>query len=107
MTCYDHIIKENSNKLHGIIKNFSTYFPEEFERTNINMCGHCNGTGLSDFNQIFFCDNCGGTGYVGYEKIKKGYTCRSCNGSGCDICDYTGMVDWVLHATGRDIRKGP
>ena len=105
MTCYDREMIDNANKLHGAIKNFEHYFPEEFVKTNISKCGHCNGTGLEDKSQIYFCWNCGGTGYVGYEKITKSYTCRYCNGSGCDICEYTGMVDWIIHANGRDVRK--
>ena len=104
MTCKDYEITENVNKLHLVIKDFEHYFCEEFEKTGIKRCGHCNATGLSNIHQIYFCSYCGGTGYVGYEKIKKAYTCRHCNGGGCDICEYTGMVDWVTHANGRDVR---
>jgi len=108
MTCRDSEIEANANKLHTVVKNFERFFPEEFEKTDINRCGHCDSTGLKDRSMSkcpYFCFNCGGTGYVGYEKIYKSYTCRMCNGSGCDICDYTGMVDWVTHANGRDVRS--
>ena len=107
MTCNDHIITANANKIHKTIKDFKRIFPEEFIKTDIKSCGHCNATGLKDKHQMYFCDNCGGTGFVGYEKIEKSYTCRHCNGSGCDVCNYNGMVDWIIHANGRDIRKVP
>ena len=97
---------ENTNNLHGAIKTFEYYFPEEFEKTDIKKCGHCNSTGLTDKSQMRFCENCGGTGFVGYEKIQNSYTCRSCNGGGCQLCKYVGMIDWVKHATGEDVKEG-
>lgn len=102
----DFMVSKNSNKLHSVLKDFEFYFPEEFEKTSVKRCGHCNATGIKDKQQLFFCDNCGGTGYVGYEKIQKNYTCRSCNGGGCAMCYNTGMVDWVTHATGEDVKTG-
>ena len=110
MTCRDYDIEQNANKIHGVIKHFEEIFPEELAKTNIKKCGHCNATGLQTKHQTdakFFCFNCGGTGYVGYEKVKKAYTCRMCNGSGCDICEYTGMTDWITHAMGSDVRQVP
>jgi len=98
-------ISRNANILHNVLKQFEFYFPEEFEKTDISRCGHCNATGLKDKHQMFFCTNCGGTGYVGYDKIQKSYVCRKCNGAGCGKCKHTGMVDWVTHAVGGDLWK--
>lgn len=106
MNYLDYTTRDNANKLHSIIKQFEHYFPEEFSKTDIHKCGHCNATGLKDKQTLEFCDYCGGTGYVGYEKITRSYTCRGCNGAGCNHCNQTGMTDWISHANGRDIEEG-
>jgi hypothetical protein len=33
------------NKIHSILTNFSAYFQEEFEKTDIKKCEKCNGMG--------------------------------------------------------------
>jgi len=95
----------NTNNLHIIIKKFQTMFQEEFEKTGISSCGHCNGTGLGSKHHIIFCTNCGGVGYKGFEKLKGQFVCRSCNGSGCRKCGMMGFVDWIDHARGNDLYK--
>ena len=106
MNYLDYTVRDNANKLHSVIKQFEHYFPEEFSKTDIHRCGHCNATGLKDKHTLEFCDYCGGTGYVGYEKVTRSYTCRGCNGAGCNHCNQTGMTDWISHANGRDIEEG-
>ena len=48
MNYLDYIQRDNANKLHSIIKQFEHYFPEEFQKTDIHKCGHCNSTGLKN-----------------------------------------------------------
>ena len=97
-----------ANRFFNIIKQFSIFFPDEFEKCDIKICGHCGGIGFKDkVNFSELCFNCGGIGYVGFKKIADQYVCRTCNGYGCILCNQTGVVDWISHANGRDITKNP
>ncbi len=92
-----------ANKIFQVIKDFSLYFPEEFEKCDIKLCGHC-GNGFTDKHLNDLCTRCGGIGYVGFVSIMGEFICRTCNGYGCDECDRYGIVDWIKHARGTDIR---
>ena len=79
----------------------------EFVKTEIKSCGHCNGTGLfnkSDMND--FCDECHGVGFTGFDHLGNDFVCRSCNGIGCKKCEEKGIVDWIAHAMGSDLGEG-
>jgi len=93
------------NMILKTIRNFERLFPEELRKCDINRCGHCDGTGLKDRQQMTFCDWCGGIGYKGFEKIEGESVCRTCNAYGCKKCKYKGTVDWITHATGSDITR--
>jgi len=95
-------LQQRSNKIFKTIKDFETLFPDEFRKCGITKCGHCNGSGITDKHQLGNCIHCGRMGYKGFEKIGDDFICRSCNGYACERCDYTGIVDWVTHATGSD-----
>jgi len=96
-------IQHRANKIFKVIRDFETLFPDEFRKCGINSCGHCGGTGIADRHQLTVCVNCGGMGYKGFEKIEGDFVCRSCNGYACDICNHTGIVDWITHANGSDM----
>lgn len=96
------ILQDRSNKIFKTIQDFEFLFAEEFEKCGINKCGHCNATGFTDKHMTSQCSNCGGMGYIGFEKLRGEFVCRTCNGYGCIICDYKGTVDWVTHATNFD-----
>lgn len=98
---------QRANKIFKTIKDFESLFPEEFEKTSIRQCGHCNGTGFSDKSLQNQCSNCGGMGYVGFKKIYGAHVCRACNAYGCTYCNNEGVVDWVTHATGADVIVDP
>jgi len=95
------------NKIHSILTNFSAYFQEEFEKTDIKKCEKCNGSGLpckpgkeiTYWSPGTICDNCGGFGFI-FSEINGNYICKKCNGVGCQECK-NGFVDWVAHAMGR------
>lgn len=98
-------MKENFdriNKIFETIKNFETLFSEEFEKCGIKKCGHCGGTGLKENSQVIYCSFCGGIGYKGFKKLEGEFVCRSCNGYGCNRCNHEGIVDWIIHANGKD-----
>jgi hypothetical protein len=96
---------ERANKIYKTIKEFAELFPDEFNKCSIKSCGHCNNTGLYNKQPNIMCDNCGGMGFVGFKKLNGRYVCRSCNGYGCNMCEYNGTVDWVEHAKGSDIME--
>lgn len=102
----DHQL-QRSNRIFQAIKDFEKLFPEEFEKTNIRKCGHCNGVGFSDSSLQQQCTNCGGMGYVGYKKLMGEFVCRACNGYGCTFCEKKGTVDWISHARGSDMFPDP
>lgn len=93
-----------SNRLFKIIRDFHDLFPDEFEKCDIKPCGHCKATGVANKASLSMCSVCGGIGYRGFEKIKDQFVCRACNGSGCSTCKDKGVVDWITHANGSDIK---
>lgn len=94
-----------ANGIFTTIRSFQTMCPEEFEKTGIHSCGHCDGRGIFKQGDIIFCDNCGGVGYIGIEKLYGQFVCRSCMGPGCPKCQFSGVVDWIVHARGADLYK--
>ncbi len=98
--------QEQQIKANGIfttIRSFHNMCPEEFEKTGIHSCGHCNGRGIFSQGVMHFCDNCGGIGYIGIEKLYGQFVCRTCMGIGCPKCQRNGVVDWIVHARGGDL----
>lgn len=98
--------QQRANKIFQIIKDFERIFPEDFVKCNIHKCGHCYSGYITKDNMISssLCNRCGGMGYIGFEKIGEEFVCRNCNGYGCDRCNRLGIVDWVQHANGRDLK---
>jgi len=101
----DHRTYNESNRIHNIIKQFIYFFPREFEKCDIKICGHCGGKGFTEKSkyEIYLdglgkvCDKCDGVGYRGYTFFIEGKTC-ACNGTGCDVCKYNGWLDWISAA---------
>ena len=100
-------LQQRSNGIFKAIQSFERLFPDEFETCGIYKCGHCNATGISNKHSLGHCSNCGGMGYVGFKKLYGEHICRSCNGYGCGRCNDSGTVDWISHANGSDMTKGP
>jgi len=97
-----------TNKFINIIKSFEYYFKEEFDKCDIKKCGHCGGTGLKYKGCVdSYCEICGGMGYRGFKKLEGHFVCRNCNGGGCNLCNWNGVVDWIEHVTCKDISKKP
>jgi len=99
----------NRDHLHGIIKRFREAFPDQFAKTDLEICSTCEGSGLptkphSEENNVTFwqpgtyCVGCSGYGVKGINKIYDDYICKKCQGEGCDHCEHRGTVDWIKNA---------
>jgi len=113
MTNINTSISEEKFKL-NILEFLRRQSNEYHKKENIKKCKTCRGTGLllhygTDINywdSRSYCSDCNGFGYSGLNDIDKGmidtthFVCKKCGGSGCDLCNYKGIVDWVTNAMG-------
>jgi hypothetical protein len=100
------------NKIHGIIKNFEEFFPDELKKTSLHKCNTCDGSGLNvyinkDTGVTFWdpsteqvCSACGGFGYS-VKELNGEHLCQKCNGLGCPKCKETGKTDWISRIMGN------
>ncbi len=110
MITYDIPNTSVRDKIHAIVKNFEEALPDHFEKTDLEKCGKCNGSGLdvtpstddtlTIWNPGAYCKNCRGFGYLGIDRIYNAYVCLKCDGKGCKTCNDTGMIDWIKRAMG-------
>jgi len=94
-----------ANRIYEFLQELSKRCEVELEK-----CEMCEGTGLQGVSKLYgeggyswdgrFCELCNGTGYK--QKCHKDllFVCRNCNGNGCEICNYKGIVDWVTYLRG-------
>lgn len=88
-----------SNRIHLVIKEFETMFPDQFEKTDIKKCDKCQGgfkrieAGYEVKSNI--CEKCKGLGYYGFDTIYTEIVCMMCHGAGCQYCDNGLVTNWL------------
>lgn len=86
---------------------------EEFKNNNVtfDVCKYCKGTGVNKIKYekngiVELCDECNGIGYKNINFLDNSfYICPRCEGycknkESCELCNNTGVIDWVQNMRG-------
>jgi DnaJ-class molecular chaperone len=96
----------SANQKYKILRDLS-----EKNLIKLKKCEMCGGTGLQGVRKLSgnngytwdgrYCELCDGTGFVPKYHENILFVCRNCKGTGCKICDYKGIVDWITYLRGE------